>query len=101
MQKIVKIHISHMYESCERHTFYVVVTTDEGFTREVESHQTGSIYTDHEGLTVEEAMDRALITAADWGDFLQLPVEPFIFQDILREPSLTFDSYTMRRELNE
>ena len=98
MHKIVKIHVFSMYESCERTTFFVRVTTDEGMTKEVEAHQTGSTYTNGEGLSIEEARDRALIDAATWGDFLGIDVDPFTGEDgTVIEPSMTFDSYTMKR----
>ncbi len=99
MNKIVRIYVSHMYESCERHTFYVVAKTDEGFTKEVEGHCTGSVYTNHEGLSIEEARDRALIDAATWGDFLNIDPDPFVMDGKTHEPSMKFNTYTYRRKL--
>lgn len=54
---ITSIRVKSMYESCERTTFYVDVLSDEGFEMTVASHQTGSIYTDGEGLSIEEARE--------------------------------------------
>jgi hypothetical protein len=97
--KIVAINVFSMWESCQRTTYYVRVTTDEGFTKEVESHRTGSVYTNFEGLTKEEARDRALIDANTWSDFLGIPVDPYVEDGITYEPSMEFETYTMRREL--
>jgi len=100
MKNIKSISVSSAYETCERTSFYVQLTNDEGFTLTANSHRTGSVYTNGEGLSIEEALDRALIDAANWGDFLQIEVEPFIGKDGKAvEPSMTFDSYLMRREM--
>ena len=98
---ITRISVSKMYESCERTSFYVMLTSDEGFTMTASSHQTGSIYTNHEGLSIDEARDRALIDAANWADFLRIEADPFIDDGKSYEPSMTFDSYTIQRELAE
>ena len=94
---IVSICVFPMHESCERTTFYVRVTTDEGFTKEVEAHRTGSIYTNGEGLSIEEARDRALIDAATWGDFLGIKPDPFVVDGVVIEPSMRFRTYTYQR----
>lgn len=99
MNSIDRIRITKMEESCQRTTFYVELTTSEGFTMTPNGHRTGSLYTNFEGLSYEEARDRALIDAANWGDFLQLPVEPFEDQGEIIEPSMTFETYETRREL--
>lgn len=99
MHRIVRISVLRTYESCERHTYYVRVETDEGFTKEVESHRTGSVYTNGEGLSIEEARDRALIDAATWGDFLGIEPEPYVADGVTHQPSMTFDFYTTRRKL--
>lgn len=100
MANITRIHVQTMTESCERTSFYVMLTSDEGFTMSAACHRTGSIYTNHEGLSIEEARDRALIDAANWGDFLQIEVDPLLDEGGKPiEPSLTFDSYTMRRDM--
>lgn len=100
MPDIVRITVKRMYESCERTTFYVMLISDEGFDMCAASHRTGSVYTDHEGLSIEEARDRALIDAADWGDFLGIAVDPFLGDDGEPiEPSMTFDKYAIRRRL--
>ena len=100
MANITRISIMKTYESCERTSFYVMLTSDEGFTMSAACHRTGSIYNNHEGLSIEEARDRALIDAANWGDFLQIEVDPLLDEGGKPiEPSMTFDSYTMRREM--
>jgi hypothetical protein len=96
---IVRLFIMHMYESCERHSFYVVAETDEGFTKEVDGHRTGSVYNDHAGLTKEEARDRALIDLATWSDFLGIDPDPFVMDGETHKPSMTFGTYAIRREL--
>jgi hypothetical protein len=101
MHKIVKIHVMQLHESCERDTFYVVATTDEGFTMEVAGHSTGSIYTEGKGLSIEEARDRALIDAATWGEFLGIEPEPFVVDGVTYKPSMVFNFYRNRRELKE
>ncbi|WP_298848902.1 hypothetical protein [uncultured Salinicola sp.] len=100
MPDIIRIRIRRMYESCERTTFHVMLHSDEGFEMTAAAHATGSVYTNHEGLSIEEARDRALIDAADWGDFLGIAVDPLIGDDGQPvEPSLTFDRYDRRRRL--
>lgn len=101
MHKIVKISILYMYETCERHNYYVRATTDEGMTKEVEGHRTGSLYTNFEGLSRDEARDRALIDAATWGDFLGITPTPYVEDGVTYEPTMTFDSYTHQREMDE
>ena len=97
MHRIVKIYVLQLYESCERHTFYVVAATEDGMTKEVEGHQTGSIYNNHQGLSLEEARDRALIDAATWGEFLGIEPEPFIKDGVTYAPSMKFHFYDRRR----
>jgi hypothetical protein len=98
---ITKISLMMTWESCERTTYYIVLTNDEGFTLTPDAHRTGSIYTNHEGLTKEEARDRALIDAHNWSDFLQIPFTPYVEEDVVYEPSMTFNSFTMRREMQK
>lgn len=98
MFHIVKIEILYMYESCERHSYFVRVTTNEGLTREVEGHQSSSIY-NPEGISREEARDRALIDAATWGDFLGITPEPYIEDGEVISPSMKFNTYTYQREM--
>ena len=98
MFHIVKIAILYMYESCDRHSYFVRVTTDEGLTKEVEGHRSASIY-EPDGISREEARDRALIDAATWGDFLGITPEPYIEDGVVCEPSMTFSTYTYQREI--
>jgi hypothetical protein len=98
MSKIVSIRVFSTYESCERTTYYVELTSDEGFTMTPCSHATGSIYTDHAGLSKEEARERALIDAADWGDYLNIEPEPLVEDGVVIEPTFKFQKYTLRRE---
>ena len=100
MANIVSISILKMYESCERTSFYVQLTSDEGFTMTAAGHQTGSVYTNGEGLSIEVARDRALIDAATWADFLQLEVEPFTDDNgNVVKPSMTLGQYRRRRKM--
>lgn len=99
MNNIVAVSVFKTWESCERTTFYVSLRNSEGFTLEPISYRTGSVYTNFEGLSIEEARDRALIDAADWADFLGLVVEPYIEDGVEYKPSMTFNKYQIRREL--
>lgn len=101
MKKIVRIHVMSMFETCNRTTFYVQLTSNEGHTMTAAGHATGSDYTEGKGLTIEEARDRALIDAANWGDFLLITPDPFLVDGVAIEPSMTFDSFTMRREMDK
>jgi hypothetical protein len=101
MQQIVSIRVFSTHESCERTTYYVELITDEGFTMTPCGHATGSIYTDHVGLSKEEARERALCDAADWGDFLQIEPEPLVEDGDVIEPEFKFTRYTIRRKLRE
>lgn len=101
MRQIVKVHVCKMTESCERTTYIVHLTNDEGFVYEPDSYASHCIYNDLDGtkgLSVEEARDRALTTAADWADFLELEVTPFYEDGVLHEPMMTFERYTGQRE---
>jgi hypothetical protein len=64
-------------------------------------YATGSSYTNGEGLSIEEARDRALTDAANWGDFLGLEVKPFVRDGVTYEPSMKLETYTTRRNLKE
>jgi len=101
MRNIVKVDVYRMTESCQRTTYFVRLTTDEGFTLDPEAHRSHCIYDDMNGTTglpVETARDQALTTAANWADFLDLPVTPYYEDGVLYEPLMTFESYTMQRE---
>lgn len=98
MNRIVEIKVLRMYESCQRTTYLVELTTDEGFTMTPEAFATGSLYTKFEGLSKKEARDRALTSAHDWADFLRLDVTPFVEDGITYEPEMKLETYTMRRE---
>jgi hypothetical protein len=98
--QVTAIKINRMTESCERTTYYVELISDENFEMTVASHETGSVYTDHKGLSVEEARDRALIDAANWGDFLGIEPVPYIENGVTYEPSMTFEFYQTRREID-
>lgn len=97
--KIVRVRVTSMWESCNRTTFYVELTTDEGFTMTPCGHATGSDYTNGEGLTIEEARDRAVTDAGTWGDFLRITPEPFMVDGAEIKPSVPLNFYTTRREL--
>lgn len=97
--QIVAVRITRMYESCERTTYYVDLVSSEGFTNTVAAHATGSIYTDHVGLSVEEARDRALIDADTWADFFGLTPTPYAEEGVTYEPSMLMRRYETRRVL--
>jgi hypothetical protein len=97
MRQIVKVAVTKMYESCERTTFYVQLTTDEGYSITPASYCTGSIY--GPGLKLSEARDRALTDAGTWADLLELKVEPYIEDGITYKPSFPMEIYTTRRVL--
>lgn len=99
MRNIVKIRILKMHESCQRTTFFVDVITDEGFNMTVAGHATGSVYTNFEGLTIDQARDRALTDAHNWSDFLQIPLDPYVEDGVTYEPEHKFEFYHIRREL--
>ncbi|MGA1853004.1 hypothetical protein VH570_19405 [Sphingobium sp. HT1-2] len=98
-RSIEAIRIYPMWETCQRTTFYVDLVSDEGFTITVASHRTGSVYTNFEGLTLEEARDRALIEADTWGDFLGIAPTPYIHDGVTYQPSMTMRPYETRRVL--
>jgi hypothetical protein len=98
VKKIVSIRVTKSYESCERTTYWVELKTDEGLTMTPESFATGSIYTDYIGLSKDEARDRALMTAHEWGDFLDIEVTPYIEEGVAYEPSMKMETYTGQRE---
>lgn len=104
MRHIVKIDIFRMTESCDRTTYFVRLTTDEGMTMTPSSFASHCLYDDiagRQGLSVTEARDRALTEAHEWGDFLEIEVTPYREDGITYEPSLPFETYTMRRESGE
>lgn len=96
--KIVAIRVVSQWEICERTTFYVELETDEGFTMSAASFRTGSEYPKVAGPSVDEARDRALITADTWGDFLGIAPEPFMQGGVEHAPSMTMRSYQLQRE---
>lgn len=98
MTSIVKIRVITMSESCNRTTFNVELTTNEGYTMTPSGFETASDYTGGKGLSIEEARDRALTEAHQWADFLNLSVEPFIQDGVAHEPSFKLETYATRRE---
>ena len=98
MTSIVKVQVVRMHESCQRTTYLVELTTQEGFSMTPSAFATSSVYTDFVGPTLEEARDRALIEAAEWADFLNLTVQPYSEGGIVIEPSMTLETYTSQRE---
>jgi hypothetical protein len=96
---IVRIRVFRMDESCERTTFFVELKTDEGFTMTPCCHRTGSVYTNGEGLSVEEARDRALTEALEWGDLLRMTVEPYAEDGVTYESSFPLETYTTQRAI--
>jgi hypothetical protein len=80
---ITDVSVIRRTESCERTTYYVRLTTDEGFTIEPNSHRTGHAYVENgvrievPGLSVEEARARIFYDAGDWADLLGIPVSPY------------------------
>lgn len=101
LHRIVGIRVVRTWETCERTTFYVELETDEGFTMTPLSHRTGSERPKIEGLSVEEARERALIDADTWGDFLGIVPEPFTHDGVAYAPSMTMRPYETRRVLAE
>ena len=79
----VSVSIICMTETCKRTTYYVRLTTDEGFTIEPVSYRTGHEYMEDgvlvvvPGITAPEALQAALYDAGDWSDILGLPVDPY------------------------
>jgi hypothetical protein len=97
MRKIIKVAVTKMWESCERTTYYVQLTTDEGYSITPASYCTGSVY--GLGLELAEARNRALTDAGTWADLLELEVEPYIEGGITFQPSFPMKIYTTRRIL--
>lgn len=97
---ITSISVTRMWESCERTSYYVTLTNDEGFDMTPNCHQTGSVYNNHQGLSIDEARDRALIDAHNWSDFLGIPVRPYVENGETFEPSTKFNFYDNRRVLS-
>jgi hypothetical protein len=97
MRHIVRVEVTKMTETCERTTFYVQLTTDEGFSITPASYRTGSVY--EPGLELAEARDRALIDAGTWADLLEIKVEPFVDDGVTYEQSMNMEIYTTRRIL--
>ena len=98
LHKVVGIRVVRLWESCDRTTF-VELVTDEGMTMTPQSFRTGSERPKIEGISVEEARDRALNTADTWGDFLGIVPEPFEHDGVVHEPHMTMRPYETRRIL--
>lgn len=97
---IRSIRVLEMHESCERDSFYVLIYSSEDYDMTVACHQTGSIYTNGEGLSYEDARERALCDAADWGDFLKITPDEFRDKDgKVIKPDFEFQRYETRRVL--
>lgn len=106
MRKIVEISIVRMDETCERTTYYVRLTTDEGFHTEPCAHRTGSVHmVDGErvvtpGLAIEEALQRTLSDAGDWSDLLQIPMTPYIENGVVQKALWDRNRFTNERRMN-
>ncbi len=94
IRHVVSVSVVRMTESCRRTTYYVRLTTDEGFTIEPSSHCTGHEYVEDgrtvvvPGIDAGTALQRALYDAGDWSDLLRIPVTPYEEDGIVVEPSL-------------
>jgi hypothetical protein len=98
VSQIVRISVYYMYETCERHSYYVRATTDEDLHKDVDGHCTGSVYNNFEGIDREEARDRALMDALVWGDFLGITPDPYVEDGVTYEPSMNLSTYSYQRE---
>ncbi|MFZ3481970.1 hypothetical protein [Sphingomonas sp. 3-13AW] len=101
MRRITKVDVTRLTESCGRITYFVRLTTDEGFTLEPASFASHCVYDDldgRQGLPISEARDRALTMAAHWADFMQIEVTPFYEDGVLYEPELPLEIYAAQRE---
>lgn len=107
MRKIVEVSVVRMDESCERTTYYVRLTTDEGFHTEPCAHRTGSVHMVEgervvtPGLPIEEAMQRALSDAGDWSDLLQIPMTPYVEKGVVQKAIWDRNRFTNMRRLDE
>lgn len=98
MRHITEIRVVSLWETCERWTYFVEVTTDEGLKNTLFSFATGSVVDGHAGLSRDTARDQALVMADRWGDYLEITVEPFVEDGVLHEPSMRMMPYTNQRE---
>jgi hypothetical protein len=105
-KRVVSIRVVRGYESCERTSYFVELKTDEGLTMTPTCMRTGSVQLGPDGervvvpgMSIGEARDRALMEAADWGDFLMIDVEPYFEDGVRHEPSFLQEIYTTQREL--
>ncbi len=94
---IKRVRVLKMWETCERTTFFVELTNDAGETITPEAFATGSVYTNHEGLSIEEARDRALIQVVTWAAFFGIKPEPYVDDGVAHEASMTLHHYGERR----
>lgn len=94
IRHVVSVSVVRMTESCRRTTYYVRLTTDEGFTIEPCSYHTGHEYMEDgrtvvvPGMDAAEALQLALHDAGDWSDLFRIPVTPYEEDGIVVEPSL-------------
>ncbi len=90
--RIVSISVVRFTESCKRTTYYVRLTTDEGFTTEPVSHRTGHEYVEDgqrvvvPGQSAAEALVAAFSSADHWSDLLGIPVDPYEEDGVVVEP---------------
>jgi hypothetical protein len=103
MRKIVQVSVVRMDESCERTTYFVRLTTDEGFHTEPCGHRTGSVHVvDGErivtpGLDIKEALQRALSDAGDWADLLEIEMTPYEEDGVVQKAAWNRNRFTMQR----
>lgn len=107
MRKIVQVSVVRMDESCERTTYFVRLTTDEGFHTEPCGHRTGSVHVvDGErivtpGLDIEEALQRALSDAGDWADLLEIEMTPYEEDGVVQKAAWDRNRFTMQRLIDK
>lgn len=88
----VEVYVQRMTESGNRLSFWTTIKNAAG--QEI----TPSVfrayeYNGFEGLSVEEARDRALIEASEWASFFGMKATPYYENDILFQPSMTLGCY--------
>lgn len=99
-KNIVRIRVCRQWETCDRTTFFVELTTDEGYTMTPVSFRTGSERPKIDGISIEEARDRALMSADTWGDFLGIVPEPFVHEGVTYTPSMEMRPYEIERAMD-
>ena len=93
MKPVAAVYVGRMIETGDRPSYWVTIRNAAGQTI------TPSVFRAYdfngtEGLSNDDARDRALMEASEWADFFGIEMTPYIEGGVRYEPSMTLGAYS-------